>query len=77
VYIAVAALMTVYVHPLAFLVMTSYMHYLMYIATYAQKTNVAHGLFKRNVLFYKSLALAQVSAGQGLGWRGFGGVRRV
>jgi len=61
VYVAVAALLSVYVHPLAFLVMTSYMHYLMYIATYAQKTNVAHGLFKRNVIFYKTLALSQMA----------------
>lgn len=26
-----------------------------------QKTNVAHGLFKRNVIFYKTLALSQLA----------------
>lgn len=61
VYLAVAALATVYVHPLAFLVMTSYMHYLMYIATYQQRTNVSFGLFKRNVLVFKTLAMSQLA----------------
>jgi len=61
VYVALAALANIYVHPYAFLAMTSYMHYAMYIATYAQRTNVAYGLFKRNVLFYKTLALSQLA----------------
>eukprot|EP00959_Pyramimonas_sp_CCMP1952_P162753 3402449-Pyramimonas_sp.AAC.2 len=60
-YVAIAAMASKYVHPYAFLVMTSYMHYSMYIATYAQKTNVAFGLFKRNVVFYKTLALLQLA----------------
>lgn len=61
VYVTVAALATRFAHPYAFLVLTSYMHYWMYIATYAQKTNVAHGLFKRNVIFYKTLAVSQLA----------------
>lgn len=61
VYVLCALLARVFVHPYAFLVMTSFMHYLMYIGTYAQRTNVAFGCFKRNVLFYKTLALSQLA----------------
>eukprot|EP00238_Polyblepharides_amylifera_P002811 CAMPEP_0196582902 /NCGR_PEP_ID=MMETSP1081-20130531/41225_1 /TAXON_ID=36882 /ORGANISM="Pyramimonas amylifera, Strain CCMP720" /LENGTH=583 /DNA_ID=CAMNT_0041903623 /DNA_START=227 /DNA_END=1978 /DNA_ORIENTATION=- len=61
VYLIVATLVNQFVHQHAFLVATSYMHYLMYIATYAQKTNVSHGLFKRNVIFFKTLALIQLA----------------
>jgi len=61
VYVACAVCASAYVHDYAFLVMTSYMHYLMYIATYAQKKDVSFGLFKRNVIFYKTLALLQLA----------------
>merc|ERR1740121_352510 len=61
IYVALAAAGGAFVHRHVFTVMTSYMHYLMYIATYAQRENVAFGLFKRNVVFYKSLALLQLA----------------
>ena len=39
---------------------TSFFHYLVYIATYHQRTGIAYGAFKRDALLFKSLALTQV-----------------
>jgi hypothetical protein len=46
-----------------FLVCTSFVHYLRYMTTYYVRENVAFEAFKRDVLFFKSLALAQVRDG--------------
>ena len=43
-----------------FLVGTSFVHYSRYITTYYHRENVAYGNFKRDVLIYKSFALAQL-----------------
>lgn len=43
-----------------FLVATSYVHYFRYITTYYYRGNVDFGSFKRDVLLFKSLALAQL-----------------
>lgn len=43
-----------------FLVCTSFVHYLRYMTTYYVRENVAFEGFKRDVLLFKSLALAQV-----------------
>jgi len=37
------------------------MHYMMYIGTYHQKTNVSYGTFLRNVIFFKTLALCNLA----------------
>lgn len=43
-----------------FLAATSFVHYLRYITTYFYRSGVAFEAFMRDVLFFKSLALAQV-----------------
>jgi len=45
-----------------FLYGTQYLHYLRYIGTYYVRKNVAFGAFKRDVLLFKSIALAQLFA---------------
>ena len=49
-----------YVHPYFFFAMTSYTHYCMYIATYHVRDRVNFGMFKRNVMFWKTLALTHL-----------------
>jgi len=44
-----------------FLVATSFVHYIRYIMTYYYRDNVAYLDFKRDVLIFKSLALAQLA----------------
>mmetsp|Transcript_32048 Transcript_32048/g.76469 ORF Transcript_32048/g.76469 Transcript_32048/m.76469 type:complete len:661 (-) Transcript_32048:250-2232(-) len=43
-----------------FLVMTSYVHYLRYISTFYSRQDVDFGIFKRDVLLFKTLALLQL-----------------
>mmetsp|Transcript_373 Transcript_373/g.1070 ORF Transcript_373/g.1070 Transcript_373/m.1070 type:complete len:660 (+) Transcript_373:181-2160(+) len=45
-----------------FLYSTQYLHYLRYVSTYYVRKGVAFGSFKRDVLLYKSIALAQLFA---------------
>ena len=45
-----------------FLIGTSFIHYCRYITTYYHRENVSYGNFKRDVLIYKSIALAQLFA---------------
>jgi len=45
---------------LVFLAMTSFVHYLRYIGTYYFRTGVDFGSFKRDVLLFKVLSLAQI-----------------
>ena len=49
-----------YIHPYFFFAVTSYTHYCMYIATYHVREGINFGMFKRNVMFWKSLALTHL-----------------
>ena len=49
-----------YIHPYFFFAVTSYTHYCMYIATYHVREGINFGTFKRNVMFWKSLALTHL-----------------
>jgi hypothetical protein len=50
-----------YIHPYFFFAVTSYTHYCMYIATYHVRERINFGTFKRNVIFWKSLALTHLA----------------
>jgi hypothetical protein len=43
--------------PVAFLALTSFRHYAVYMATFAFRENVAHGVMMRDAKFYKTIAL--------------------
>ncbi|MBO1348889.1 MAG: hypothetical protein EBE86_016565 [Hormoscilla sp. GUM202] len=43
-----------------FLASTSFVHYLIYIATFFYRRNVSYGTFLRNAVFFKSLAMGQL-----------------
>jgi hypothetical protein len=43
--------------PVAFLVLTSFRHYAVYMATFAFRENVAHGFMMRDVKLFKTIAL--------------------
>jgi hypothetical protein len=45
---------------LVFLLGTSFLHYVRYMTTYYVRENVAYGIFKRDVLLYKTVSLAQL-----------------
>jgi len=49
-----------HIHPYFFMAVTSFTHYCMYIATYHCRGNVNFGVFKRNVIFWKTLALTHL-----------------
>jgi len=49
------------IHPYFFFAMTSYTHYCMYIATYHVRDRINFGMFKRNVIFWKTLALSHLA----------------
>jgi len=49
-----------YIHPRFFMVMTSFTHYCMYIATYHHRDRINFGVFKRNVVFFKTIALTHL-----------------
>lgn len=59
----VAALYTAgrLVHPTVFLVGTSFVHYLRYMTTYYNRTDVNFGTFKADVLFFKVLAISHIA----------------
>uniref|UniRef100_A0A7S0Z2X0 phosphatidyl-N-methylethanolamine N-methyltransferase n=1 Tax=Hemiselmis tepida TaxID=464990 RepID=A0A7S0Z2X0_9CRYP len=59
-YISLLALLGWRFNYLIFLVGTSFVHYLRYINTYYHRDNVAYTVFKRDVLIFKSLAVAQL-----------------
>jgi len=48
------------VHPYFFMAATSYVHYCMYIATYHLRDRINFGVFKRNVVFFKTIALTHL-----------------
>ena len=50
-----------YIHPYFFFVITSYTHYCMYIATYHVRERINFGMFKRNAVFWKTLALSHLA----------------
>ena len=43
-----------------FLLLTSYLHYLMYISTYYHREKVSFGQFKRNAVVYKTISVVQI-----------------
>ena len=49
-----------YIHPKFFMCMTSFTHYCMYIATYHYRERINFGVFKRNVIFFKTIALTHL-----------------
>jgi len=49
-----------FIHPYFFMAVTSFTHYSMYIATYHCRGNINFGVFKRNVIFWKTLALSHL-----------------
>jgi len=62
-YVTLIALVSTLVgRPQIFLLGTSFVHYLMYIGTFAERGRVAFGRFRRNVIFFKTLSLAQLAA---------------
>jgi hypothetical protein len=62
-YVTLIALASALVgRPQIFLLGTSFIHYLMYIGTFAERGRVAFGRFRRNVTFFKTLSLAQLAA---------------
>ena len=48
------------IHPYFFMVATSFTHYCMYIATYHYRYKINFGVFKRNVVFFKTIALTHL-----------------
>ncbi|GAB5361830.1 hypothetical protein AAMO2058_000746300 [Amorphochlora amoebiformis] len=46
--------------PYLFTIGTSYLHYIIYLATFYSRREIAFGLFKRDVIFYKSIALTHI-----------------
>jgi len=44
-----------------FVALTSFVHYLKYIGTYNKRTGVSFGQFKRNVMFFKTVALCNLA----------------
>jgi len=59
-YFAVLGLIAAFTDYKVFLIGTSFIHYCRYITTYYHRENVAYGVFKRDVLIYKTLALVQL-----------------
>lgn len=49
-----------YIHPRFFMCVTSFTHYCMYIATYHHRDRINFGVFKRNVVFFKTIALTHL-----------------
>ena len=49
-----------FTHPKFFMCATSFTHYCMYIATYHHRDRINFGVFKRNVVFFKTIALTHL-----------------
>ena len=62
-YIVVAALLSlVFWDARLFLVATSFVHYLIYVGTFQERTPVSFGTFRRDAVLFKSLAMFQLFA---------------
>ncbi|MEO1527771.1 MAG: hypothetical protein AAFX06_20265 [Planctomycetota bacterium] len=62
-YIVVAALLSlVFWDSRLFLVATSFVHYLIYVGTFQERTPVSFGTFRRDAVLFKSLAMIQLFA---------------
>lgn len=59
-YVALLAALGSFVDYRIFLVGTSFVHYLRYISTYYHREGCAYVVFKRDVLIYKTFAVAQI-----------------
>jgi Phospholipid methyltransferase len=58
--ILLAAIAIVFKNNTIFLVGTSFIHYLIYLATYYYRQNVSYGTFIRDAVFFKSLSMLQL-----------------
>jgi len=56
-YVLFLGILSYIVHPLLFVIGTSYLHYVIYIGTYYSRRNIAFGTFKRDAVFFKSIAI--------------------
>lgn len=54
----IASLSRITGSPVPFVVGASFVHYLLYIATYASREQVSFGVFRRDVLFFKSVSMS-------------------
>ncbi|XP_075264781.1 uncharacterized protein LOC142356913 [Convolutriloba macropyga] len=63
VYVAACALIDAFVLPGRnfFLISTSFIHYCMYIANFYRRYGLCHGIFVRNVIFFKIVAISQLA----------------
>jgi hypothetical protein len=59
-YLVILAAVAAFTDYKVFLIGTSFVHYCRYINTYYFRENVSYGNFKRDVLIYKTIALAQL-----------------
>ncbi len=60
-YIALAAVVSAAARDIRpFLILTSFVHYAIYVATFRERRGVSFGLFRRNAVLFKSLATAQL-----------------
>ncbi|MEL6106499.1 MAG: methyltransferase [Planctomycetota bacterium] len=67
-YVAFAALLSlVFWDSRLFLVATSFVHYLIYVGTFQERTPVSFGTFRRDAVLFKSLAMIQLFAVFGIG----------
>jgi len=62
-FLCLLAISLMFAQPVILLAGTSFVHYLIYLGTYADRRNVSFPRFKRNTIFFKSLAMAQL-----VGW---------
>jgi len=60
VYVLCLAVGNYLVHPLCFLVGTSFLHYIIYMGTFYSRRDIAFGTFKRDVMFFKAIAISQL-----------------
>jgi len=52
--------MKIFNYPFLFIILTSFVHYIKYIATFSYKKNINFGNFKRDCFLYKSIALINI-----------------
>mmetsp|Transcript_8053 Transcript_8053/g.14920 ORF Transcript_8053/g.14920 Transcript_8053/m.14920 type:complete len:597 (-) Transcript_8053:378-2168(-) len=60
-YVLCLGLANYLIHPLIFLIGTSYLHYIIYLGTFYSRRDIAFGTFKRDVMFFKSIALTHLA----------------
>eukprot|EP00471_Norrisiella_sphaerica_P002001 CAMPEP_0184482826 /NCGR_PEP_ID=MMETSP0113_2-20130426/4420_1 /TAXON_ID=91329 /ORGANISM="Norrisiella sphaerica, Strain BC52" /LENGTH=584 /DNA_ID=CAMNT_0026862819 /DNA_START=139 /DNA_END=1893 /DNA_ORIENTATION=- len=61
VYISFLILASLLIHPYIFLVATSFYHYIIYLGTFYNRRDIAFGTFKRDAVFYKTIAVSTLA----------------